>query len=307
MSASNWLFKESDLNLKDLQKKMDESYWIPEQIDMSRDEDFWIKMNDDEKSCIRNALAEFIVFDTRIQSQLIQQFLSEIEDKQVGALYATQTGQESIHQRSYSQQFLKLMSEDDLINSVENNKIMNEKVDWYNNNMVPSINHSERILVNACVENIFFCGKFCLIYWFKIRGLLPGVTSANEYISKDEANHVLVALAYYHKLGDKVNDANIIRIIKEATELECNSILINQPSLPGLSRESMCKYIKHCANHLYYQITNNNTLIYPEVKECPFEWMIAMTLPYRTNFFELHPTQYKTNAIKITMAVDDDF
>ena len=38
-------------------------------------------------------------------------------------------------------------------------------------------------------KHIFFSGSFAAIYWIKKRGLMPGLTSSNELISRDEGLH----------------------------------------------------------------------------------------------------------------------
>jgi len=37
--------------------------------------------------------------------------------------------------------------------------------------------------------SIFFSGAFCPVFWLKNRGLLPGLSFANELISHDEGLH----------------------------------------------------------------------------------------------------------------------
>jgi len=46
-----------------------------------------------------------------------------------------------------------------------------------------------RLIAFAAVEGIFFSGSFCSIFWLKQRGLMPGLTTSNEFISRDEGLH----------------------------------------------------------------------------------------------------------------------
>ncbi|AUO15213.1 WSSV449 [White spot syndrome virus] len=48
---------------------------------------------------------------------------------------------------------------------------------------------AELIVAFAAVEGIFFSGAFASIFWIKNRGILPGLTSSNEFISRDEGLH----------------------------------------------------------------------------------------------------------------------
>lgn len=44
----------------------------------------------------------------------------------------------------------------------------------------------ERLIAFAAVEGIFFSGSFASIFWLKKRGLMPGLSQSNEFISRDE-------------------------------------------------------------------------------------------------------------------------
>lgn len=48
---------------------------------------------------------------------------------------------------------------------------------------------STRLIAFAAVEGIFFSGSFAAIFWLKQRGLMPGLTTSNEFISRDEGLH----------------------------------------------------------------------------------------------------------------------
>ena len=63
----------------------------------------------------------------------------------------------------------------------------------------------ERLIAFAAVEGIFFSASFASIYWIKKRGLMPGLTLSNEFISRDEALHTEFAILLYSKLQKKLN------------------------------------------------------------------------------------------------------
>jgi len=54
---------------------------------------------------------------------------------------------------------------------------------------IESESFAERLIAFAAVEGIFFSGAFCSIFWMKKRGLLPGLATSNEFISRDEGLH----------------------------------------------------------------------------------------------------------------------
>ena len=67
-------------------------------------------------------------------------------------------------------------------------------------------NFATRVIAFAAVEGIFFSGSFCAIFWLKKRGMMPGLTSSNELISRDEGiilNSLLKFIACF-----KINQTN---------------------------------------------------------------------------------------------------
>ena len=77
-----------------------------------------------------------------------------------------------------------------------------------------------RLVAFAIVEGVFFCSSFAAIYWFRQRGLLPGLCFSNELIARDETMHMRFACLLYSELQDKLPDADIYEMLDEAVELE---------------------------------------------------------------------------------------
>lgn len=77
-----------------------------------------------------------------------------------------------------------------------------------------------RLIAFAIVEGIFFCSSFAAIYWFRSRGLLPGLCFSNELISRDESMHMRFACMLYSELLDSVAHEDIVQMVEEAVFLE---------------------------------------------------------------------------------------
>jgi len=58
----------------------------------------------------------------------------------------------------------------------------------------------ERLVDFAAVEGIFFSGSFASIFWLKERGLMPGLTFSDEFISRDEGMHTDFACLLFSHL-----------------------------------------------------------------------------------------------------------
>ena len=79
---------------------------------------------------------------------------------------------------------------------------------------------ASRLIAFAIVEGVFFCSSFAAIYWFRQRGLLPGLCFSNELIARDENMHMRFACLLYCELQDKLSRDEICAMLDEAVGLE---------------------------------------------------------------------------------------
>ena len=147
----------------------------------------------------------------------------------------------------------------------------------------------ERVIAFAIVEGIFFSGSFCAIFWLKKRGLMPGLTSSNELISRDEGMHTDFAVAIYSLLENKLDFDTIKEIIEEAVSIEKEFIIDSIPcKLIGMNSELMGQYIEFVADRLSLQLGYDK--IYGSSN--PFDFMEMISLEGKTNFFEKRVMDY---------------
>ena len=150
--------------------------------------------------------------------------------------------------------------------------------------------YGSRLVAFACVEGIQFSGAFCSIYWLKKRNIsMNGLTFSNELISRDEALHVETAICLYNKLLKKPSTSKINEIIKEAVDIEKHFITEALPCrLLGMNDKSMMQYIEFVADRLCLQLGIKK--IYNSSN--PFEFMEAISIEGKTNFFEKRVGEY---------------
>lgn len=79
---------------------------------------------------------------------------------------------------------------------------------------------ASRLVAFAIVEGVFFCSSFAAIYWFRQRGLLPGLCFANELIARDEHMHMRFACLLYAELQSKLPQLEVYAMLDEAVALE---------------------------------------------------------------------------------------
>ena len=168
---------------------------------------------------------------------------------------------------------------------------------------------AQRLLAFICVEGIFFSGSFCSIYWLKSRGLMPGLSTANAFISRDENLHADFAIELYKMLEDRLDETVVHDVFKEAVEIEKEFITESLPvSLIGMNCNLMSQYIEMVADRWlvllgYSKIYNTQN---------PFPFMEMISLNEKVNFFENTVTSYQRANVgsteeerKITFDSDD--
>ena len=151
----------------------------------------------------------------------------------------------------------------------------------------------DRLVAFSAVEGILFSASFAVIYWYKDKGLFPGLVSSNEFISRDEALHTDFAVAIHSHLVEQTKGSKIAKIIKEAVDAECmfvkDAILI----VPGLPRAAeWCEYVRMIGDRLMAAYGVERKYFYGATLPASMLYMHMIGIDQKTNFFEHRPTQY---------------
>ena len=241
-------------------KRQVDSFWRPEEVDLSKDLNDWASLNKDEQHFISMVLAFFAASDGIVMENLNVNFGNEVQVAEARAFYSFQAAMESIHSEMYSILIDTYIRDADmktkLFKSLENFPCISKKAVWAQKWMGDKrSSFASRLIAFACVEGIFFSSSFASIYWIKKRGLMPGLTLSNEFISRDEALHTEFAILLYSKLNKKVNKKRVMEIITEATEIEKEFITEALPCrLIGMNAKLMSQYIEFVADRLSVQL-----------------------------------------------------
>jgi ribonucleotide reductase beta subunit family protein with ferritin-like domain len=199
-----------------------------------------------------------------------------------------------------------------LLNAINTIPCITKKADWALRWITDQdSSFATRLVAFACVEGIFFSGAFCAIFWLKERGVMPGLCTSNEFISRDEGLHTEFAILLYSMLSHKLSQDTIYQIIKEAVEIEDEFINDSIPChLLGMNAELMSQYIKFVADRLVVQLGYEK--IYHVSN--PFTFMDRICLENKTNFFEERVAQYSKANVgtapgtsNFQFATDEDF
>lgn len=275
-------------------KKQVDCFWRAEEVDLSKDLNDWAKLNDDERYFISMVLAFFAASDGIVMENLASRFMNDVQLAEARAFYGFQIAMENIHSEMYS-----LLIDTYIDNKEQKNRLFNaislfpciaKKADWARKWIADKdASFASRLVAFACVEGIFFSSSFASIYWIKKRGLMPGLTLSNEFISRDEALHTEFAILLYSLLQNKLDKSLVQSIIKEAVEIEKVFVCESLPCrLIGMNNILMSQYIEFVGDRLSVQMGCEK--IYGSAN--PFDFMELISIESKSNFFERTVSEY---------------
>jgi ribonucleoside-diphosphate reductase beta chain len=289
-------------------------FWVTEEVSLDRDKKDWIKLTENERTFIKNILAFFAGSDGIVQENLAARFMNEIQLAEARQFYSVQLMIEAIHSETYSLLIDTYIDDKEekskLFRAIETIPCVKQKAEWAQKWIASrDENFATRLIAFAIVEGIFFSGSFCAIYWLKERGLMPGLTTSNEFIARDEGLHTDFACALYEEIERKLPKAKVHKIIREAVKIEKEFITESLPChLVGMNDKLMADYIEFVADRLSTQLGYGK--IYGTSN--PFDFMERIALEGKDNFFEKRVTSYAKagvgkNAEEMSFSLDADF
>tara|TARA_B100001027_G_scaffold141439_1_gene98405 strand:+ start:189 stop:1172 length:984 start_codon:yes stop_codon:yes gene_type:complete len=289
-------------------KKAMANFWTAEELDLTKDIKDYNNLNNDEKHFLNSVLAFFAASDGIVNENLVERFCNEVQILEAKFFYGFQIAIENIHSETYSlliDTYIKdLTLKDKLLNAIETIPSVNKKAEWALKWISDTSDFNKRVIAFACVEGIFFSGAFCSIFWLKKRGIMPGLCHSNELISRDEGLHTEFAVLMHHSLKNKCSDSDILEIVKEAVSIEKEFITESLPcKLIGMNNDLMKQYIEYIADRLLLMLGLNK--IYNT--QNPFDWMEAISIQGKTNFFEKRVGEYSNAANPNSNADDNNF
>ena len=250
------------------------TFWTAEQIDLAQDGRDWDTLAGKEQHFVKHILAFFAASDDMVLENLASRFCSEIQIPEARCFYGFQIAMKNIHGEIYGlliERYIKDPTEKDKIfDTIHTMTAVEERTQWAVRWMNNSCSFAERALAFACVEGILLSGSFCAIHWLKKRGLMPGLTLANELILRDERLHCEFACLLYGMLKHQLPEDVVHSIVRGAVSAEkrlmCESLLCD---LIGVSSNLMARYIEFVADRLLTALGHSMLC----GASSPFDWM----------------------------------
>ena len=309
------LFPIQHLDVYKMYKNLVAVRWISEEVDTTKDKKDWILLSGPEKHFIKRILGFFAGSDGIVNENLAANFANEVQWPEAKAFYSEQMSNETVHSETYSKLVEAYIDDKeerlDILRSIRTMPFVQKKAEWAIRWMNGSdADFATRLMAFAAVEGIFFSGAFCSIFWFKQRGILPGLTVSNEFISRDEGLHTDFACLLYSKLtSTRLSKTRAHKLIREAVRIEKEFITEAIPcSMIGMNSKMMSQYIEFVADRLLVQMG------YPKTFETgnPFGFMERISLEGKDNFFEKKVSNYALAGVgktaeEMSFTTDADF
>lgn len=280
------------------------SHWVADEIDLSKDVNDWKSLSDDEKHYIKYGLAFFAGSDFIINESQ-KKDSDEVTVREYEFFNDDKIARENIHSITYANLLETYVSDEKekemLKNAVKTMPAIKKKADWMRE-YISNGTFVERVVAEAIMEGIFFSGTFCGIFWLRKRGLMSALCDSNELISRDEGLHRDFNCYIYRDIvKNKLPEELLVKMVKEAVDIEKVFVTESLPvKLIGMNSELMCQYIEYVADHLSFNLIGKQ--IYNSTN--PFDdWMSAISLKVKADFFVHRPTAYGKSAV---LASKDD-
>jgi ribonucleoside-diphosphate reductase subunit M2 len=291
-------------NLWKFYKTQVSNSWFVEEVELDQDVKDWSCMDSNLKKLISRVLAVFNFADIVVCDNVkeIVHLIEPFNLLEAEFFYDAQLFIERIHAEMYSQ-FLEtliksLQERNTLQHAVTSFSFAKRKAEMmakYQGNS----SLAEKMINNACGEQIGFSSLFAVIFWLRKKNLMPGVRLGNSLISQDENLHFSFACELYKTLCklshiSKLSQERVVEIVTDFVNVEL-SVLddlfagIPEDDLEELTKENMIKYVKHMADIVLI------SLGYPKLykEDNPFEFMNLINLREQHNFFERKTGEYK--------------
>jgi ribonucleoside-diphosphate reductase beta chain len=289
--------------------------WTVEEVDFSIDvADLRSRMSDADRHLIHRLVAFFATGDSIVANNLVINLYRHLNAPEARMYLSRQLYEEALHVQFYLTLLDTYLPDPaeriKAFAATENIRSIRSKADfcfkWIDS--VESLQRIEtreqrrRFLLNqicfaACIEGLFFFAAFAYVYFFRSRGLLPGLASGTNWVFRDESGHMNFAFAAIRTIRDEEPDlfdeamqAQVYDMLAEAIECEsqfAQDVLTG--GIAGISIRDMRQYLQYCADQRFVQLGMARR--YGVRNPLPF--MDLQDVQELANFFERRVSAYQ--------------
>jgi len=279
-------------------KKQLQSFWMPEEIDLSKDRLDYKNMTDNEKFIFTSNLKYQILLDS-VQSRGIHHLSEHLSNPEIEAFISVWAMFETLHSYSYTYIIKNVYSNpsevfDNILNDEEIVK-RTVSVTKHYDEMINSMGDSEHeqkkqlyltLMSINILEGIRFYVSFACSYAFAQNGKMEGNSKIISLINKDENLHLGFTQKLLNDLRTK-DEEGFIEIVKECEpiiikmfedaaneEVQWANYLFKNGSMLGLNSEILQRYMKYLTNKRMMALKLEPT--FERIKN-PINWINSWT------------------------------
>jgi len=302
---------------KDIQyQEQSSSDWKAYEPDYTQDAKDIHQATPAQRYLIQYIHAFFLKIETAVNDNM-PRFIAEASSQVARTLLQLQVYQETIHTKSYSLGGEAIFPGHDgmlrLRHMADNSPSIARQFEYFRRCEQSDEPRFVRVLRMACGEGIGFMTKFAGVFYFRVRGMFPGIVHVNEMIARDESNHRGTGVVQYREattalleMCDKYLSLEwkeriqeyIARkteqIIQEQCALEIAGIpeMIPRP-VGDLTMANLTGFTQKIANNLRDDLGVKLDQRYLSVSIPP--WMDGINQDQRGNMHELNTGSYQNN------------
>lgn len=280
----------------EMYKKLEAAPWTAGKINYTDDKKQWPTLPQEVREATKKVISFFSNSEQIVMENVSVNFAEIFTDRCVRMFYRLQAQNEQVHEETYNDQVDVLADDEEdkkrMRSASKNDPTIKKKADWAKKWLKTDRPIAERVIAFILVEGIHFSSSFAFILWLKLKGWLPGICEANDYIMNDEGMH----REFGELMKNIMNQANapsqeiVNEMFTEAVDLECEFACSALPTdLLGFNSNMVCEYVKSLADSILIKI--GYSPIYNI--SSPITWMEMNNLDGKANFFEKSSTEYK--------------
>ncbi len=281
------------------------------QIDIS---DLHHKMTPADRHLVHRLVAFFATGDSIVANNLVLNLYQHLNAPEARMYLSRQLYEEALHVQFYLTLLDNYLPDPDerarAFAAVESIPSIRKKAEfcfkWIDSlqqlQRIETREQRRRFLLNqicfaACIEGLFFFAAFAYVYYFRSRGLLPGLASGTNWVFRDESCHMAFAFECVRtvreeepELFDEDMRAQVYAMLEEAIECELQFAEdVLSGGVAGISIRDMRQYLQHCADQHFVRLGMDKKY---DVRN-PLPFMELQDMQELTNFFERRVSAYQ--------------
>ena len=289
--------------------------WTVEEINFQIDiTDLHAKMTPADRHLIHRLVAFFATGDSIVSNNLVLNLYQHLNAPEARMYLSRQLYEEALHVQFYLTLLDNYLPDPaerfKAFAAVENIPAIKKKADfcfkWIDSiqdlKRIETRDQRRQFLLNqicfaACIEGLFFFAAFAYVYYFRSRGLLPGLASGTNWVFRDESCHMEFAFECVRTvreeepdLFDDVMQQQVYEMLEEAIECEVQFAEdVLSGGVAGISTRDMRQYLQHCADNHFAKLGMARRY---HVRN-PLPFMELQDVQELTNFFERRVSAYQ--------------